>query len=214
MKKIIVQLCLFFLISIIHNNSFAQAFGGKGSKQFTVGLGITQHWTNYPENGKGPKGNTSPLYGSLNLQLEFGIAKYVGIGCNIGGEFANNLSRKTIGYNYLIGYGLGAGTSSAFRSIAIPIGIHGNFHFLQLISDKSGKSIGDKMDVFAGISFGSGPAFAVAKKDYKNFGNDVGFILYGGPHVGMRYYPTSNIGIYVEAGYGKSFLNGGISLKF
>lgn len=212
MKKYIAQISVGIIFLALQNTSYSQAFGGKGTKQLSIGLGLTQHWTNYPENGKGPKGHTSPFYGSLNIQLEFGIAKYIGIGGNIGGEFANNLSRKSIGYNYLIGYGYGS--SSAFRSIAIPIGIHGNFHFLQLIADKSGKSFAEKMDVYAGISFGSGPAFALAKSGYKNYGNDVGFIIYGGPHVGMRFYPKSNFGVYVEAGYGKSFLNGGISLKF
>lgn len=214
MKSLLKHLTLSVLFVGIQQVTFSQAFGGKGSKQFTVGLGITQHWTNYPENGKGPKNSTSPLYGSLNFQLEFGIAKYVGIGGHLGGEYANNLSRKTIGLNYLIGYGYGAGSSSAFRSIAIPLGIHSNFHFLQLIADKTGKTFGEKMDVYAGISIGSGPAFAIAKKDYKNYGNDVGFILYGGPHVGMKFYPSTNVGLYVEAGYGKSFLNGGLSLKF
>ncbi len=214
MKKIIIQSFVGLLFLGIQHTGFSQAFEGKGSKQLTIGLGLTQHWTHYPENGKGPKGNTSPLYGSLNFQMEFGIAKYVGIGGHLGVEYANNLSRKTIGYSYLIGYGYGLGSSSAFRSLAIPVGIHGNFHFLQLIADKSGKTFAEKMDVYAGISFGSGPAFAIAKSAYKKYGNDVGFILYGGPHVGMRYYFSSNIGVYVEAGYGKSYLNGGLSIKF
>lgn len=190
----------------------AQAFGGKGSSQLTIGLGVTQHRTVYPENGKGPKGATNPLYGQLNFQFEFGIAKYVGLGVHIGGEYANNLSRSFNGlYNI---YGLNINSNSAFRSVGIPVSFYGNFHFMQLIGDKSGKSIAEKMDVYAGLSIGSGPAFAIAKKEYKEYGNDVGFLIYGGPYVGIRYYPKSNIGFYAEIGYGKSYFNGGLSIKF
>lgn len=203
---------LFLCTGCLSLQSVGQAFGGKGTSQFTVGLGVTQHRTTFPENGKGPKGTTSPIYGSLNLQFEFGIAKYVGLGVHLGGEFANNLSRNTIGTFYL--GGIGNYSVSSFRSIGVPVAIFSNFHFLQLISDKSGKSIAEKMDVYAGLSFGSGPAFALAKNGYKQYGNDVGFLLYGGPHAGIRYYPSSSIGIYAELGYGKSYFNGGLSIHF
>ncbi len=190
----------------------AQSFSGKGAKVLTLGLGLTQHWTSYPENAKGPKGSTSPLYASLNIQMEFGIAKYVGIGGTIGFEYADNLSRNSLGVVYL--NGLNIGSNSSFRSLAVPIGVFGNFHFLQLIADKSGKSFAEKMDVYAGISFGGGPAFAIAKSDVTQLGNDVGFIAFGGPHVGIRYYLTDKLGIYAELGYGKSYANGGLSVCF
>lgn len=205
-----------FLIAFLYAcgfSCFGQAFEGKGSCQFTAGLGVTQHRTTFPENGKGPKGTTNPIYGSLNLQFEFGLAKYVGLGIHLGGEFANNLSRNPIGFSYLNVVGVNY-SSSSFRSIGVPVAIFSNFHFLQLIADKSGKSIGEKMDVYAGLSFGSGPAFALAKNGYKQYGNDVGFLLYGGPHAGIRYYPKSTIGVYAELGYGKSYFNGGLSIHF
>lgn len=207
-----MRFTLFLIVLGCYSTSIAQSFGGKGSTQFTLGLGVTQHRTTFPENGKGPKGATSPIYGSLNLQLEFGIAKYVGLGVHLGGEFANNLSRNTVGFGYL-GI-LNAYSTSSFRSVGVPVAIFSNFHFLQLIADKSGKGIGEKMDVYAGLSVGSGPAFALAKNGYKQYGNDVGFLIYGGPHAGIRFYPKSNIGIYAELGYGKSYFNGGLSIKF
>lgn len=212
-KKSIYTLGLILLLSIAPFTQLnAQAFGGKGSTQLTIGLGVTQHRTTYPENGKGPKGTTNPIYGSLNIQFEFGIAKYVGLGVHIGGEFANNLSRSYSGLYNLTG--LNINSNSAFRSIGVPVAFYGNFHFLQLISDKSGKSISEKLDVYAGLSIGSGPAFALAKSGYKEYKNDVGFLIYGGPHAGIRFYPKSNVGIYAELGYGKSYFNGGISFKF
>jgi hypothetical protein len=189
-----------------------EIFKGKRAKVLTLGLGITEHYTFYPENGTGPKGRTSPLYGSLTLQMEFGIHKYVGVGGYLGVEYANNLSRRSLGVGVLTGFGIYS--NSSFQSLAVPVGVFGNFHFLKLIAEKSGKSFADKMDVYAGISFGSGPAFALAKSGFENLGNDTGFILHGGPHVGIRYYPKSRIGVYAEAGYGKSYLNGGLSLSF
>lgn len=206
-----IRVFVLFVLTLQTGNSFSQAFGGKGTKQFLLGLGLTQHYTIYPENGKGPKGTSTPLYGSINAQLEFGIAKYVGIGGSLGFEFANNLSGGLSGGNTFLP---GVLSNSSFRSIGIPISVFGNFHFLQLIADKTEEDFAQKMDVYAGLSFGSGPAFAIAKSGSKNFGNDVGFLAFGGPHVGFRYFPSSSIGVYVEAGYGKSFVNGGLALKF
>lgn len=206
MKQLI--LVVFLLIGMVHTQ--AQSFGGKGHSQFTIGLGLTQQRTVFPENGKGPKGATNTFYGQLSFQFELGISKYVGLGLCVGGTYANNLSQH---YGTLTGL-YGVNFNSAFRSLGIPVAVFGNFHFLQLISDKSGKSIADKMDVYAGLSLGSGPAFALPKKDYKSYGNDVGYLIYGGPHVGIRYYPKSSFGFYAEVGYGKSLVNLGMSLKF
>lgn len=206
-----IRIVIALSFALQSSNSFSQAFGGKGTKQFLLGLGLTNHFTIYPENGKGPKGTTNPLYGCVSAQLEFGIAKYVGIGGTLGFEFANNLSGGFNGPNVVL---LGIANNSSFRSIGIPIGVFGNFHFLQLIADKTGKTFAEKMDVYGGLSFGSGPAFAIAKNGSKNYGNDVGFLAFGGPHVGFRYFPSSSIGVFVEAGYGKSYVNGGMALKF
>ncbi len=208
MKKKITLLCLVIGMMTYTNNSSAQAFGGKGSKQFQLGIGMTQHDTWYPTNGKGPKGHVKPLAGVIQLQMEFGIHKYIGIGVNLGVSFAKNIDRSGLGLG-VIPYAYN--DYSAFWSIAIPIGVHSNFHFYQLIADKSGKNMhADKLDIYAGLSFGSGPTFAIAKKAYKNYGNDVGYMIYGGPHVGVRFFPKEKMGFYLEAGYGKAYLNGGL----
>lgn len=194
---------------------YAQAFSGKGMKSIQIGIGLSEHHAWYPENGKGPKGHVTPNALNLNIQFEFGIAKYVGLAGSIGFDYASNLSRNTIGYGYygspLLGNAYG---SSSFRSFAIPITFTGDFHFYQLIQDKTGKSLhADKLDIYAGLDFGSGPGFAVPKSAYKAYGSDVGYMIYGGPHVGVKYYFNEKIGVYLEAGYGKSYLNGGVNFK-
>ncbi len=207
--NVISKTVLAAVISFAFGSSvFSQSFGGKGSKQFQIGIGLTEHDGWYPENAKGPKGHVDPLAGLINFQGEFGVGKYVGIGFSIGAEFSQNLS-SNLGATPLLGV-----SYSSFWSIGVPVGGFGNFHFFQLIADKSGKEIhSDKLDIYAGLSIGSGPMFAIPKAAYPNLRSDVGFMIFGGPHAGIRFYPSSNVGFYLEVGYGKSYLNGGLAIK-
>ncbi|MBL1280609.1 MAG: hypothetical protein COA33_010065 [Fluviicola sp.] len=208
MKKITILLSILFFVSL-SLNSFSQSFSGKGSKQFQIGIGVTKHNAWYPTNGTGPKGRVKPLAGALYFQFELGIHKYIGVGMHLGGEFSSNLKKSTLGIlipslNY-----------SSFYGFGIPIGFHSNFHFFQLIADKSSKgNMSEKLDIYAGLSIGSGVAFAIPKKEYKYFGSDVGYMLYGGIHAGIRYYLKEKLGIYAEIGHGRAYINGGMVLSF
>lgn len=201
----------FFIVTQVS----AQAFSGKGAKIIQIGLGLSEHYAWYPENGKGPKGQVNPLAGNFNVQFEFGIGKYVGLGGSIGFDYASNLSRNAVGFGYYGSPLLGnAFSSSSFRSFAIPVVFTGNFHFFQLIQDKTGKSLhADKLDIYVGLDFGSGPAFAVPKSAYKSYGSDTGYMIYGGPHAGIKYYFSEKTGVFLEIGYGKAYLNGGIAFN-
>src|SRR5690606_374600 len=80
-----------------------------------------------------------PLTGQVNFQGEFGIHEYVGIGFTTG---FGGRSRWNYGYS---------------GEMNVPIGFVSNFHFYQLIADKSGKNIhADKLDIYFGGSLGSG----------------------------------------------------------
>ena len=209
LSSVFLVLCLFGNTQEIDEQNSSAAFSGKGSKQFLIGLGLNEHQTWYPENLKGPKGHWSPLTGALTFQGEFGVHKYVGVGFTIGVQFSRNLEESDL-FSPLI-----SNPYSQFWTIGIPVGVIGNFHFFQLIADKSGKDIHqDQLDIYAGFSLGSGPSFAIARDGYTSNGNDIGVTLFGGPHVGIRFYPKSNVGVYLEAGYGKSYLNGGLAIKF
>lgn len=208
--KLMMMSALFGVV-IASNSIKAQAFGGKGSKQFLIGVGMAEYNTWYPEDGSGLKGRFSPLSGILNFQGEFGVGQYVGIGFSIGVNYSSRVRDKNnwVGYNNPF-YN---GGKDEFWSIGIPVSILSNFHFLQLINDKSGKNFAEKLDVYVGLSLGAGPSFLVPRKNFKNLGGDVGVMIFGGPHVGIRFFPKEKFGIYLEAGYGKSFLNGGICFK-
>jgi hypothetical protein len=93
--------------------------------------------------------------------------------------------------------------------INIPIGMIVNFHFYQLIADKSIKEIhADKLDIYAGLSLGSGLAIA-----YYTYTTRVIPIVFGGVHVGIRYYFTPNVALNLEAGLGKNLVNAGFAFK-
>lgn len=204
-KNILILICVLFAGI---NTSFSQAFKGKGAKNIQVGLGLTDHYAWYPENGKGPKGIHSTVSGQLSFQMEFGIGKYVGLGGYLGVAFASRFSNS--GNILFLPY-----SSNNFWSLEVPIGITANFHFFQLIGDKSssGNVPSDKLDIYVGANLGSGVAFVFDKSPNKTYGNDVGALIQGGPHVGIGFYPNSNIGFYMELGYGKSYLNGGLTIK-
>jgi len=196
------------------NESANKAFEGKGSKTISIGLGGSSFNAWFPTNGRGPMKWWHPFYGTLNVQTEFGVHKYVGVGFNIGVGACRNLNGFSR-YSALLGYN----EYSSFWSVSIPVAVAANFHFYQLIEDKTKKNIhGDKLDLYAGANLGAGPAFAFAKKGLTdNNGNplkgDVGYVIFGGIQVGVKYYPKSKVGMFLEVGYGKTLVNGGVSFK-
>lgn len=213
MKKMIRNFAVMVLFVAGTFTVFSQGFSGKGSKNFSIGIGLSEHFNFYAENNKGYKGRLDPTAFNVMAQMEFGIHKYVGLGFHVGFDFSPGLGGAGIYTNGVVI----PGNSSGYTGFAIPVGMQGNFHFLQLIADKAGKSFADNLDVYAGISVGSGPAFAVAKSAYKDaphfYESEVGFLIYAGPHAGIRYFFKDNVGVYAEAGYGKSYVNGGFIFK-
>lgn len=197
------------------NESSIKAFEGKGSKTLSLGIGGSSFNSWYPTNGKGPKGWWHPFYGMLSVQGEFGVHKYVGVGFNIGVGACRNLNGFSR-YSALLGI---YNEYSSFWSVSVPVAVVANFHFYQLIEDKTQKDIhADKLDLYAGANLGAGPAFAFPKKGrIDDLGNplksDVGFVIFGGIQIGVKYYPKSKVGMFLEVGYGKTLINGGVSIK-
>lgn len=159
-----------------------------GVKVFSIGMGgssFIHFWGDYGN------GRFTRVTGQLNLQGEFGIHKYVGIGFTTGLGFAGGYS---FGYT---------------GEVNFPVGAVANFHFWQLIDDKVSNDMhSSKLDVYGGASFGSG----VAILSYDG-GSDALALLFVGPHIGARYYFNDVFGVNAEMGYGKIFINGGIVLK-
>ena len=213
MKKSLIILFVLSLVLTLPNQSNAQAFGGKGSKTLLVGLGFSNYPTIYPSNNNGLGSTYSPLSFNIGLQGEIGIHDYIGLGFTAGLTFSGSLDynpgvhpalhHNNIYYNY-----------GNWSTIGIPIGMIGNFHFLQLIADKTGKSFAQDLDVYAGLALGAGPSFAIPKSG-SNVSGDVGVIFMGEVHAGIRYYFNDKLGVFAEVGQGRSSrLQGGLALKF
>jgi len=195
MKKPLQILLLVSILALSAAHASAQAWQ-RDSKVLSLGIGasdffhIDRYYYNY--NGVGYDHSWyTPVTGQINFQGEFGIHKYVGLG------FTTGIGGRGSLYS---GYG---------GEMNIPIGMIANFHFFQLISDRTGKSIhADKVDVYAGANIGSGIAIAYYSGDTR-----LEPIVFGGLHVGVRYYFAPKIGVNAELGWGKSIVNAGLVFK-
>ena len=80
---------------------------------------------------------------------------------------------------------------------------------VEQIADKVGKNIhSDKLDVYAGLNIGSGVAIL------PNSGStDIAALFFAGPQVGARYFFTPHMAANLEVGYGKTWVNEGLTFK-
>lgn len=193
------------------NDNLDKAFGGKGSSTFSLGIGANNVFTFYPKNGRGLKYWSSPIYGAINLEGEFGVHKYVGVGITSSISASANLDGL---FHSSILAGL-ANEPAKNWGIAIPIGVIANFHFYQLIQDKVRKNIhGDKLDLYVGANLGAGPGISFPRKKVNPNGqSDFGFVIFGGFQAGIKYYVKPKTAIYLELGWGKAIINAGVCFK-
>ncbi len=177
-------------------SSGGKAFEGKGSKTLSIGLGMSSYLGAFGKGGFYRYGGRGYYYGAfwysgtLPIQLEFGVHDYVGVGLvtGIGGRSYHSFGGGGVMY--------------------IPFGVVANFHFMQLIGDKKGVAIADKLDVYAGLNVGTGLAVS-----FPTGTGSVGGMLFAGPQIGLKYFFNEKIGVYTEFGYGKSLIEGGVSIK-
>ena len=190
MKTFILLCTMAISIVFSFNETKGQAFSGKGSKNLSITIGAANYFHFggfYGGGGYGGRYFFTPAL-SFNGNFEFGISKYVGLSPSVG---------------------IASTFYSGATGVHIPIGIQGNFHFFQLIADKTNEDIhSDKLDVYVGVNAGGGPEFII-----DGSGAEAGGFFYVGPQVGVRYYPKSNIGITAELGYGKTIANFGVCLN-
>ena len=193
MKKILYALIIVSALALTFNQAKAQAWE-KSITVLSLGFGASQfyHLDDYYYAGSERIHHMySPVTIQINFQGEFGIHKYLGLGFTTG-----------------IG-GRGSLRNDYAGEMNIPIGMIFNFHFYQLIADKSAKNIhADQLDIYAGLSAGSGVAIAY----YSDFTRVVP-IAFGGVHLGIRYYFTPMVGVNLEAGIGKNLVNAGFVFK-
>lgn len=197
MKKVFLS-AITGLLLVCSNAVNAQAWD-KSSKVLSIGIGgaYYYHFGNYYRDdifGTSIRyGYGSLLTGQFTFQGEFGVHDYVGVGFSAG--FGGRPA-------WSVWY---AGEVNA------PFSALANFHFYQLIQDKTGSNLhADKLDIYGGVSLGSGVAavFFDNPDEVK-----VMPIIFGGPHVGIRYYFTPKVAVNGELGYGKTWINAGLSFK-
>jgi hypothetical protein len=167
----------------------------RDSKVLSIGLGAGNFYhldNRYGPGGLKPGRYHSPYTGQFNLQMEWAVHNYVGIG-------------------FTTGFGGTGPLSHGYRGeVNMPIGLVVNFHFYQLIDDKNSKNLhADKLDIYGGLSVGSG--FAVAFYDKED--PRIVPLAWGGMHAGIRWYFTPRVALNAEAGFGKSVANIGFSFK-
>ncbi len=192
--KYLLGLLLPFLLSTQIAN--AQAWS-KDTKVISVGLAAA----NYYHVGStratvfGPTSSFyAPVTGQLTVEGEFGIHDYVGVG-------------------FMSGFGGGVGALGGYGgSLNVPIGFLANFHFYQLIGDKTGKDLyQSKIDVFVGVSAGTGVGVIFYNSSLLN--DQVTPLAFGGPHVGARWYFTDKMALSGQFGFGKSLIDLGLVIK-
>lgn len=174
--------------------SNAQAWN-KHSKILSTGIGLSRFYhidDYYYGNDLHAHNWYAPTTIQFNLQAEFAIHKYFGLGFTTG--FG--------GRKYPV--------DDRFpNEVNFPIGMITNFHFYQLIADRTKHSIhADKLDIYAGFNVGTGVATAV----YANTTRTVP-LTFIGLHTGIRYYVTKSVGLNAELGWGKSIVNAGLCFK-
>jgi hypothetical protein len=194
MKTIVYSIAMIFLSAMTTSDANAQAWQ-RNSKIIAVGLGLSDffHLDDYYYKNFAPKrGFYNPMTGQINVQMEFGIHQYVGLG------FTTGVGGRS---------GWGNGYSG---EVNFPIGFICNFHFYQLIADRIAKNIhADELDIYAGLSVGSGLAYTY----YDDASRRLVPLAFGGIHAGVRWFFAPRMGLNAEIGFGKSLVNFGMVFK-
>ncbi len=185
MKKVL----LFFVVVIL---SLPQLLAQdptfeKGDKVLNLGIGFGSAWYT----GVGFKSQIPPVSASFEIGIVDNILEKGVIG--VGGYFGYSSYKYNYGSN---DYG--------WKYTNLFIGARGNFHY----------PLANKLDTYVGLTIG------VNVVSEKAFGGYTGtsFGSYGGlrtaEFIGARYYFSDSFAAMLELGYGVSYLNLGIALKF
>jgi hypothetical protein len=163
----------------------AQGWVREKSGIYSFGVGGTQVFY------LGRYGNGASNPGAaFNVSGEYKVHRFVGIGWQTGVDiFPGGGYYREAGFVY-----------RNSPVIGIPIGFKANVHILEA----AGANIRDRLDVYAGLNIGGGPAF------YTGANSSVTGFMYGGPQVGVRYW-FNKVALFGEFGYGATFANIGIS---
>ncbi|UZD22945.1 outer membrane beta-barrel protein [Algoriphagus halophytocola] len=188
MKKSLLTLisAAFFSLPIAYSQSFEV-----GTNEVSLGLGLGSSLGSFTTSGSLP---------SINLQYERGMWEAGQNGVISLGGFLG-FKHYSIDYAY---YGFSSKSSINYTII----GLRSAYHYTGL-SDKN-------WDLYGGAMI----SYSIANVKYKDstgsigdnsaFGSTASFSIYAG----ARYLFNEKFGTFAELGYGVSFLNLGVSMKF
>ena len=210
-KRLRKSLCLILVIITSLNLSFGQAFD-ENTKILSLGLGgSTMYHIPTGYNAYYANSFFSPITGEVTLQGEFAVYKYVGVG------FSAGFGGRAGGAGFVPGYGYTGYYSGWYSEFNMPFAVIANCHFYQIIADKisdGSKLHADKLDIYAGLNLGSGFAIHPGYTDrYGVTHNAIDALAFGGVQAGARYYFKPKIAAFAEVGWGKNWINGGITFK-
>ena len=184
MKKTIL-LFVGILFTLVQLSAQETTFS-KGDKALNLGIGFGSTWYS----GTFYHSTVPPISASL----EFGVAD-------------NVIEKGSIGVGPYLGYSAYKWEYSGwgYKYTNVLIGIRGNFHY----------PLVDKLDTYAGLLLGYN---VVSSKEYGTIGiydyTASGSALRSAGFIGARYYFKETFAVMAELGYGVTYLNLGIALKF
>jgi hypothetical protein len=141
-------------------------------------------------------GSLAPFYTGMGLALnisgEYRVQRFIGLGFETGVDvlrapYSPPPVELPPPYRYV--------------SLGIPLVLKCNVHIL----DAAGVPIADRLDVYAGLNVGAGPAF------YTSPGGGVFGFVVAGPQIGLRYWFCRQAAVFGEFGWGATFANVGFS---
>ena len=207
MKKTLLSVIAALSFTLTTLNTSAQAFD-EGKSVVTIGYGfpnlITATFRSI-YNTTDHTGYTFSAMGPLVARYEYGLSEKIGFGI-VAGYSMMSLSYTYQDWNSTMTAQVNYTATLKWSSPSV--GARMSIHF----------ATKDKLDPYFGVSAGwSGNTFTWTDTNpNNNTKSSVSFSpFYFGLGVGMRYYFTDNIGMYVEFGWDKwALMQAGLALKF
>jgi hypothetical protein len=208
MKKKILLAVTAFALCFSATTLNAQAFD-EGKSVVTIGYGFPNLVTGTfrtAYNTADHTGYTFNAMGPLIFRYEYGLSEKIGMGVVFG------YSMMKLSYTYEdwnSTYTAKTNYTASIKWNSPSAGLRMNIHF----------ATKDKLDPYFGVSAGwSGNSLTYEDNNPNNTTNKTSINFgpfYFGLGVGMRYYFTDNIGMYVEFGWDKwALMQGGLAAKF
>jgi hypothetical protein len=186
MRTMCVAILLVGLM-FFYNTSNAQGWCQDRQGIYSVGAG----GTSVIGLGPGYSGLTGPGL-SVNISGEYRVQRFVGVGFETGMDV------------FMAPYYIYTGEPPYprhYATIGIPLAIKCNVHILEAAN----LPIANRLDVYAGLNLGAGPAI------YTGVPSGAFGFLEVGPQVGVRYWLNRGVAIFGEFGYGATFTNIGFT---